>query len=233
LENLFNQVLFEVTMDGKTYGQYCGVAAALDVLGERWMLLVVRELLLGPARYSDLKARLGGIGTDLLAARLRRLEDEGLATRVAVPPPGAGEAYELTDAGRTLAPVVRALSRWGRTRLPDRRATGWRFDLGWGLLSACSDAGPFAFRATVGLRAGADAYVVTMDDGTCSVTRGSPSGADVEFVADDARPLLGLLTGAIALGDAPAAGITVTGPRRTVRQVLNVLRFEPDLARPR
>jgi DNA-binding HxlR family transcriptional regulator len=227
LENLSSKDSFEETMDRKTYGQYCGVATALDILGERWMLLVVRELLLGPARYSDLKARLGGIGTDLLAARLKRLEDEGLATKVPVPPPGAGEAYELTDDGRTLAPVIRALSSWGRTRLPDRTTTDWRFDLGWGLLSACSDAGPFTFQATVGLRAGADAYVVTMDEGDCSVTRAPTSGSDVELVADEAMPLLGLLTGVIALDDAPAAGITVTGPRRTVRQVLNVLRFEP------
>jgi DNA-binding HxlR family transcriptional regulator len=219
-------------MDRKTYGQYCGVAAALDVLGERWTLLVVRELLLGPARYSDLKARLGGIGTDLLAARLRRLEDEGLVTRVPVPPPGAGDAYELTDAGRALAPVLRALSSWGRTRLPDRATTEWRFDLGWGLLSACSGAGPVTVPTTVGFRAGADSYVVTMDDGACSVTRAPTSGADVELVADDAGKLLGLLTGVIALDDAPAAGIAVNGPRRTVRRVLNVLRFELDPAPP-
>jgi DNA-binding HxlR family transcriptional regulator len=217
-------------MDRKTYAQYCGVAVALDILGERWTVLVVRELLLGPARYSDLKARLGGIGTDLLAARLRRLEDEGLVTRNAVPAPGAGEAYELTDAGRTLTPVVRALSTWGRTRLPDPAIPDWRFDLGWGLLSACGDAGPSTVPATVGFRAGDDAYMVTMDDGGCSVTRSPTSGADVEFVADDARSLLGLLTGAIVLDDAPAAGITVNGPRRTVRRVLKVLRFEPNRA---
>jgi DNA-binding HxlR family transcriptional regulator len=101
----------------RSYGQYCGVARALDLVGERWTLLVVRELIVGPQRYKDLLEALPGIGTNLLAARLRELEDAGIVARRKLPPPAASQVYELTDFGRELDPIVTALGRWGRKRL--------------------------------------------------------------------------------------------------------------------
>lgn len=101
----------------RSYGQYCGVARALDVLGERWTLLVVRELVVGPQRYKDLLDSLPGIGTNLLAARLRELERDGLVTRRTLPRPAASTVYELTPLGRELEPIVIALGRWGRKLL--------------------------------------------------------------------------------------------------------------------
>jgi DNA-binding HxlR family transcriptional regulator len=100
------------------YQTFCPVGAALNVVGERWALLVVRDLLLGPRRYSELLSGLGGIGTDILAARLRTLQEHGVVRQV-----GAGRArqYELTEAGQDLQPVLTALAHWGaeRLRLPD------------------------------------------------------------------------------------------------------------------
>src|SRR5450631_362437 len=103
----------------RTYGQFCPVARALDLLGERWTLLIVRELLTGPQRYSDLRDGLPGMWSNLLAQRLRDLDAAGLVQRRELPPPAARLVYELTERGRALAPVVYELARWGLELLDD------------------------------------------------------------------------------------------------------------------
>src|SRR3954470_1070788 len=97
----------------RTYGDRCGVARALDLVGERWALLVVRELLLGPKRFTGLRAGLPHVGPDVLAQRLRDLEAAGVVARRALRPPAGARVYELTPRGRELEPVVLALGRWG------------------------------------------------------------------------------------------------------------------------
>ena len=110
-------------MPSRSYGQYCAVAKSLDVVGDRWTLLVVRELLEGPRRYGDLLAALAPIATDMLASRLRDLEAHGLVCRRQLPKPASTAVYELTDDGRALEEIVNAYARWGR-RLLDTRASG-------------------------------------------------------------------------------------------------------------
>ena len=101
-------------MTGKrTYNDRCGIARGLDLVGERWALLVVRELLLGPKRFSDLRAGLRSIGPDVLAQRLRDLEGAGVLRRAKLPPPAGAQVYELTEWGRELEPVILALGAWG------------------------------------------------------------------------------------------------------------------------
>lgn len=100
-------------MTKRTYNQTCSVAGALDVLGERWTLLLIRELLTGPKRYNDLLDALPGIGTNLLADRLKNLTNDGLITQSKLPPPAAASVYELTEAGERLEPVLLELVRWG------------------------------------------------------------------------------------------------------------------------
>jgi DNA-binding HxlR family transcriptional regulator len=97
----------------KSYSQYCPVAHALDLVGERWALLIVRELMLGQRRYTDLAEALPKIGTNILAARLRDLEAGGIVRKTKLPPPAAVSVYELTEAGRALDPVLGALAHWG------------------------------------------------------------------------------------------------------------------------
>jgi DNA-binding HxlR family transcriptional regulator len=102
----------------KSYNQYCPVAHALDVVGERWSLLIVRELIEhGPLRYSDLHCNLGGCGTNILAARLKDLERHGVLRRRKLPPPAASTVYELTDYGQELRPVLHVLAHWGARSL--------------------------------------------------------------------------------------------------------------------
>ncbi|MFG2133944.1 winged helix-turn-helix transcriptional regulator [Streptomyces sp. NPDC048751] len=107
----------------RSYDQYCSAARALDVVGDRWTLLIVRELLAGPRRYTDLHADLPGVSTDVLASRLKDMERDGLTTRRRLPPPGAAYVYELTAHGRKLLPVLQALGEWGRAELGERRPT--------------------------------------------------------------------------------------------------------------
>jgi len=101
----------------KSYHQYCPIAHALDLVGERWSLLIVRELVHGPLRYTDLHERLTGCGTNVLAARLRELEAGGVVRKHKLPPPAASTVYELTPAGAGLRPVLHALAWWGARTL--------------------------------------------------------------------------------------------------------------------
>jgi DNA-binding HxlR family transcriptional regulator len=118
----------------RTYAQFCGIAKALDVIGERWTLLILRDLLLGPRRYGDLLENLPGITTNLLALRLKSLKAAGVIERREQPRPARGEAYELTSAGQDLEPVLLAMGRWG-WRFMQRPSKGDRVYLGWALIA--------------------------------------------------------------------------------------------------
>ena len=107
----------------RSYDQYCAIARGLDVIGERWTLLLIRDLLLGPRRYSDLLTGMPGIGTNLLADRLRELEAAGLLERAVLPPPAGSTVYQLTEAGKNLEPVVISLGRWGSQFLGSPKKT--------------------------------------------------------------------------------------------------------------
>lgn len=100
-------------MAERSYNQYCGIAHALDVVGERWTLLIIRELLMGPRRFKDLQEGLPGIGTNLLSDRLKKLQEYGIIRQRELPPPAASTVYELTDTGRELQPVLESLGDWG------------------------------------------------------------------------------------------------------------------------
>lgn len=107
----------------RSYDQFCASARALDAVGDRWTLLIVRELLAGPRRYTDLHADLPGVSTDVLASRLKDMEQGGLVTRRRLPPPAAASVYALTARGHGLLPVLAALAEWGAPALAERRPT--------------------------------------------------------------------------------------------------------------
>ncbi len=134
----------------RAYDQYCPIAHALDLVGERWSLLVVRELMRGPKRYTDLAETLG-IGTNILAARLRDLEAGGVVTKRKLPPPAASRVYELTDYGRELKSAMRELAVWGARSLgpptePDELFPGWLENAIDSVLAPVAPAGRFEFR---------------------------------------------------------------------------------------
>jgi DNA-binding HxlR family transcriptional regulator len=134
----------------KRYDQYCPIACALGLVGERWTLLVVRELMQGPKRYTDLAAELPGIGTNILAARLKELEAAGLVEKHKLPPPAPSTVYELTAAGRNLRPVLHELARFGARLMGppplDALQPGWLLEALEFALSPLSTGGTLAFR---------------------------------------------------------------------------------------
>jgi DNA-binding HxlR family transcriptional regulator len=133
------------------YDQYCPVAHALDLVGDRWALLVVRELIHGPKRYTDLVEHLPGIGTNILSTRLRDLESAGIVTKRALPPPAASRVYELTEYGRELRSVIRELALWGARSLgpptaEDTLFPGWLENALDVILASIAPPGRFEFR---------------------------------------------------------------------------------------
>src|SRR5215217_4794110 len=158
----------------KRFDQYCPIAHALSLVGERWALLVVRELLRGPRRYSDLAAGLPGIGTNVLATRLRELEAAGVVERRKLPPPAASTVYELTAYGAGLEEVIHALARWGaRTLGLPRRDDD--LDPGWGLNAFPALLYPERARGlteTYVVRVEDDAFTVRLIDGRLRVDVG-------------------------------------------------------------
>jgi DNA-binding HxlR family transcriptional regulator len=135
----------------KHYDLYCPIAHALDVVGDRWALLVVRELMQGPKRYTDLAEGLPGIGTNILAARLRDLEAAGVVTKKTLPPPAASRVYELTAYGQELKPVMRELALWGARSLgpptaEDELFPGWLLNPIDTILAPLAPPGRFEFR---------------------------------------------------------------------------------------
>jgi DNA-binding HxlR family transcriptional regulator len=135
----------------RCYDQYCPVAHALDLVGERWSLLVVRELMHGPKRYTDLAEHLPGIGTNILASRLRELEANGIVRKRTLPPPAASRVYELTEYGRELRRVMRELAFWGARSLgppteEDELFPGWLANALDTVLAPTAPPGRFEFR---------------------------------------------------------------------------------------
>lgn len=173
----------------RSYRQFCPVAKALDVVGERWTLLLVRELLLGPRRFTDLLQALPGLGTGLLAARLKHLEAAGLVHQEPQPPPAGGTAYQLTEAGQGLAPVVGALAAFG-ARLLDTPAPGELVRIELGALYAAGSADPAALagpRQTYQVHAGDEVVHIRAADGAAQVRPGpAPEGAEVVITTDQA-----------------------------------------------
>lgn len=167
----------------KRYDQYCPVCHALGLVGERWALLVVRELLKGPKRYTDLLEGLPGVGTNILAARLRELEAGGIVAKRKLPPPAASTVYELTEYGRELEEPLYALARWGARSLPPP-AKNEGFYPDWGLNAFAALLDPVEARGvteTYVVRVADDTYTVSLADGKVHVEIGATDEADLDF----------------------------------------------------
>jgi len=170
----------------KRYDQYCPVCHALGLVGERWSLLVVRELLKGPKRYTDLLEGLPGVGTNILAARLRELEAGGVVRKRKLPPPAASTVYELTEYGQELEEPLYALARWGARSLPPP-AQNEDFYPDWGLNAFAALLDPEAAHGlteTYVVRVADDTYTVQLADRQVHVEVGASEEADLDFATD-------------------------------------------------
>ena len=181
----------------RSYNQFCGVARALDLIGERWALLVVRELALGPKRFTDLRRGLPGIATNVLSVRLRQMERDGVVTRRLLPPPAPAQIYELTELGRELVPIMLALGRWGAStmgqRSPDQSIRGeW---LALALRAFFDPEAALDLRATIALELDGAPFTLRVEEGLLDVVPGKDEVFDLA-ISTDTQLLLQFLAGA-------------------------------------
>jgi DNA-binding HxlR family transcriptional regulator len=215
----------------KRFDQYCPVANALSIVGERWALLVVRELLKGPRRYTDLAAGLPGIGTNVLATRLRELEAGGVVARRKLPPPAASTVYELTEYGAGLEEVMHAIARWGARSLglPRREDD---LEPEWGLNAFPALFYPERARGlteTYVIRVDDDAFTVRLADGRLSTAVGATDDADLD-AAMDVATFFALASGDLPPKDALDRGLVrLEGDPEALVRCFRVFSFAPRL----
>jgi DNA-binding HxlR family transcriptional regulator/putative sterol carrier protein len=216
----------------RTYGDGCAIAWALDVVGERWALLVVRELLLGPKRYTDLRRGLPNASPNVLSQRLDELERAGVVRRYKLPPPAGSRVYELTDWGRELEGIVMSLGRWGaRSPTPPSDAP-IGVDSTILALRARFDAGAArGLRAGYELRLGEDRFRIEVANDQIEVARGDAPQPDAT-IDTDPDTLNAVLWGGRSLADAQRSGkMTLEGDKAAVKRFV-ALFPKPDPAAP-
>jgi DNA-binding HxlR family transcriptional regulator len=213
----------------RSYGEACRFAHALDLVGERWALLVVRELLLGPKRFTDLRNGLPNASTNILAERLRELEEGGVIRKRRLPPPAGSSVYELTDWGRELEPIVTRLGAWGaRSPFPPRTQAIGPDSIVLALRSLFDPAAAGELGATYEIRFGGDVFHVAVtpggDDGEAGIEllRGPAEKRD-GAIATDPGTFAAVVSGQVSLDVAIAAGdLEIEGGRRAVGRFLRL-----------
>jgi DNA-binding HxlR family transcriptional regulator len=214
----------------RSYGQYCSAARALDVIGDRWTLLIIRELLLrGACRYTDLKNGLPGIATNLLADRLRELESAGLVTREEAPPPVATTLVRLTEAGASLEPLVRALGSWG-IRFMAAPAGDDVFRPQWFAYPVeefLRDRDPGGPPVEIELRTPSGTAVIDVAGGAVAARTGAAAAPGLVMTGPP-QAILAVLTGKLSTAQAASLGLEVSGDAGLLRRVLPDA--APDLA---
>ena len=208
-----------------SYQTFCPVGAALNVVGERWALLIVRDLFLGPRRYSELQKGLGGIPTDILAARLRSLQEQGVVRQVGK---GRAQRYELSEAGQALGPVLRELGRWGadRVRLPaDPAEIPTRVPLTSLLLGGAPY--PRQANGAYEVRVAEETVRVAVDAGRIQAAPGTEPDTTIELTRPGMRALI---LGARASEIEQTGNLSIQGNRRRAHALINTLTGPPPLA---
>ena len=215
-------------MGKREYGQYCGLARALEIVGERWAPLIIRDLLVGPRRFTDLHRGLPRIPTNILSARLREFENAGLVRRRLLARPAGSIVYELTEFGSELDQVVLALGRWGARLLAEPAATEivTADSLTMAMRSTFDPAAAGDLRARIELRLGEVVVGVRIDAGTLDVAPGDLEAPDLRIETGPA--LRSLMSGELDPDDAVEQGIVaLTGDQRLLRRFAEVFRIEP------
>jgi len=208
----------------RTYGEACRFAHALDVVGERWSLLVVRELLLGPKRFTDLRAGLPHASPNILTERLRDLEQAAVVRKRKLPPPYGSSVYELTEWGRELEPIVTELGAWGaRSPVPPESREIGPDSIVLALRSLFDGEAVGELTATYELRIGEEAFKVGVSGGELDLARGSAEDPAASLAFPDAPAMAAVLTGQLPLEQAQTSGaLAIDGPRQAAKRFLRL-----------
>lgn len=208
----------------RSYGEACRFAYALDLVGERWALLIVRELLLGPKRFTDLRAGLPHASPNILSERLRDLEQAGVVHRRKLPPPAASQVYELTRWGQELEPVVTQLGAWGaRSPVPPESREIGPDSIVLALRSLFDPAAAAGIDGVYELGIGEDRYRVEVADGELTLDRGRAEDPTAVVEVGEAGLLATVLTGQLSLEQALESGAaSIRGAKKEVRRFLRL-----------
>lgn len=200
----------------RSYDDACAAAHALDLVGERWALLVMRELMLGPKRFSDLRAALPGVSANVLTQRLEGLEEIGVLIRRELPPPRPAHVYELTPWGCEAEPIFQALGRWAvRSPLHDPTLPLSTNSLLLSLRTMFDSARAGDFACVIVLQLGIETFRVRVSDGSISLERGDAANPDT-VIAGDARTIAAAIYGGVPLAALEASGALKTSGDRTL-----------------
>lgn len=206
---------------GKWYQDACGAAFAMELLGERWSVLIIRELLLGGRRFSDLRASLPGISAKVLTERLAGLEQAGVVTRRKLPPPAATQVYELTEWGYFAETPILELGRWA-ARSPEHNPqlpiSPVSFMLS--LRTMIDHEAAKAFDVSAGFTVSGESFLADLRGGSMPVSRAEPGAGELNFAADEPLPLLRLFYGKQPLEEAEQAGVTFSGDRQLAERFI-------------
>ena len=217
----------------RRYEDACGTAHALDLIGERWALLVMRELMLGPKRFSDIRADLPGISANTLTQRLEGLEEAGIVRRERLAPPAAGQVYALTEWGQQARPIMGALGRWA-TRSPEHDPSlplsAVSLMLSFQAMNQPAVTGEV--EAVVGFALGRESYVLRLAGGTADIARGDPAGSDVIFIGVP-RAIAAAVYGGVPLAELERDGaLAIDGDRSLAERFVSLFPLPPKASKP-
>jgi DNA-binding HxlR family transcriptional regulator len=212
------------TEDKRRYDDACGLAHALELIGERWAMLVVRELAYGPRRFSELKADLPGISANVLTQRLAELEQRGVVRKTRLPPPASVQVYEATDWGLEVAPVVGALGKWAaRSPLHNPTLPMSHVSVMMSLQTLFSPERAAGLRARIGFRFGDISYVATVAGDRLEVDRTAASECDVVFTGSSSD------VAAVIHGGAPFETISIEGDMALAKRFVTLFPLPPKV----
>jgi DNA-binding HxlR family transcriptional regulator len=210
--------------DKRRYEDACGLAHAMELLGERWAMLVLRELAYGPRRFSELKADLPGISANVLAQRLTELEARSLVRKTKLPPPASIQVYEATEWGLEVVPLIASLGRWAaRSRWHNPTLRMSHVSVVMSLQTLISPERADGLRARIGFRFGDISYVATIHDGRLDVERGPVEDCDVEFSGTPSD------IAAVIHGGAPLESVDVKGDMELAKRFITLFPLPPKV----
>lgn len=224
--------MLDYIMAKRSYDEYCGLAVALDLLGERWTMLILRELLMGPKRFTDLLGGLPGVGTGLLTQRLRELEDAQVIEKAVLPPPAASAVYQLTADGEALRSTLLGLTRWGLRRLgtPVEGQTANVNMLAFAMAARFNPRSSPGADGSYQLRVDDSVFQFTIDDGDIQFEAG-PTQRPLATISTDMATLIALNNGSTTLSEAVSGqNMVVEGDPAIIATLAEAFELAPHVA---
>ena len=216
---------------GRWYDDACGTAFAMELVGERWSLLIIRELMFGPRRFSDLRASMPGVSAKVLTERLTGLSDAGVLTRRKLPPPVSAQVYELTEWGYAAEPLIQELGRWATMSAQhDPTLPLSPVSLMLSMRTMFDGEKALGIDTEIGFDIAGEQFVATLRDATLHISRGEPRGAEAVFYAPAAPVMAALLYAGVPVSQLEEDGLVIEGDRERALAYADIFELPDKLA---